>query len=65
MSGLNRKGTAEQGPVTGRRMERCNPDNKGKRVQKNPQNQMTSLPFLLKRIHNQFHSNSSFFLYKT
>ncbi len=30
MSGLNRKGPQGEGPMTGRRMGRCNPDNKGK-----------------------------------
>lgn len=30
MSALNRKGPNEEGPMTGRRMGRCNPENKGK-----------------------------------
>ena len=43
MSGLNRKGPEEQGPMTGRRMGRCNPENKEKTDQVNPQSQMSSL----------------------
>lgn len=30
MPGLNRRGPQGEGPMTGRRMGRCNPDNKGK-----------------------------------
>jgi hypothetical protein len=30
MSGLNRQGPNEEGPMTGRRMGECNPDDKGK-----------------------------------
>jgi len=30
MSGLNSKGPQGEGPMTGRRMGRCNPDNNGK-----------------------------------
>ncbi len=30
MPGLNRKGPQGKGPGTGRKMGRCNPDNKGK-----------------------------------
>ena len=30
MPGLNRKGPQGEGPMTGRRMGRCNPDNRGK-----------------------------------
>jgi hypothetical protein len=30
MPGLNRKGPQGEGPMTGRKMGRCNPDNKGK-----------------------------------
>lgn len=30
MPGLNRKGPLGEGPMTGRRMGRCNPENKGK-----------------------------------
>ena len=30
MPGLNRRGPNGEGPMTGRRMGRCNPDNKGK-----------------------------------
>ena len=30
MPGLNRQGPQGEGPMTGRRMGRCNPDNKGK-----------------------------------
>ncbi|MGV8091237.1 MAG: DUF5320 family protein [Mangrovibacterium sp.] len=41
MSGLNRRGPEEQGPMTGRRMGRCNPENRGKADQVNPQNQMS------------------------
>ena len=42
MSGLNRKGPDDQGPMTGRRMGLCNPGNRGKAAQENPQNQMPS-----------------------
>lgn len=30
MPGFNRRGPNEEGPMTGRRMGRCNPENKGK-----------------------------------
>ena len=30
MPGLNNRGPLGEGPMTGRRMGRCNPDNKGK-----------------------------------
>lgn len=30
MPGLNRQGPQGEGPMTGRRMGRCNPENKGK-----------------------------------
>lgn len=30
MPGLNRRGPNGEGPMTGRKMGRCNPDNKGK-----------------------------------
>jgi hypothetical protein len=30
MPGLNRRGPNDEGPMTGRKMGRCNPDNKGK-----------------------------------
>lgn len=30
MPGLNRRGPQGEGPMTGRRMGRCNPDNQGK-----------------------------------
>jgi hypothetical protein len=30
MSNLNRKGPVNEGPMTGRKLGRCNPDNKGK-----------------------------------
>lgn len=30
MPGLNRRGPNSEGPMTGRKMGRCNPDNKGK-----------------------------------
>lgn len=30
MPGLNRRGPNEEGPMTGRKMGRCNPNNKGK-----------------------------------
>ncbi|MFO7868514.1 MAG: DUF5320 domain-containing protein [Bacteroidales bacterium] len=30
MSNLNRKGPLNEGPMTGRKLGRCNPDNKGK-----------------------------------
>ena len=33
MPGLNRKGPNGEGAMTGRRMGRCNPDNKGKTVE--------------------------------
>ncbi len=42
MSGLNRRGPEGQGPMTGRRMGRCNPESKGKAVQEDPQTQMPS-----------------------
>lgn len=34
MSGLNRRGPSGEGPMTGRRMGRCNPDNKRKKATK-------------------------------
>lgn len=43
MSGLNRKGPQEEGPMTGRRMGHCNPENKGKTDLEILQNRMSSL----------------------
>jgi hypothetical protein len=43
MSGLNRKGPEGEGPMTGRRMGHCNPENKGKTDQEILQNRMSSL----------------------
>jgi hypothetical protein len=38
MPGLNRKGPNGEGAMTGRRMGRCNPENKGKNVEEIAQN---------------------------
>jgi len=38
MPGLNRKGPNGEGAMTGRRMGRCNPENKGKTVDEIAQN---------------------------
>ena len=43
MPGLNRKGPQGDGPMTGRRMGRCNPDNKGKTDDEILQNRDSSL----------------------
>ena len=43
MPGLNRKGPQGDGPMTGRRMGRCNPDNKGKTDNEISQNRDSSL----------------------
>lgn len=42
MPGLNRKGPCGQGAMSGKGTGYCNPENKGKSVQTNPQNQMSS-----------------------
>jgi len=42
MSGLNRKGPNGEGAMTGRRMGRCNPDNKGKTDDEILQNRTSS-----------------------
>ena len=42
MPGLNRKGPNGEGPMTGRRMGRCNPDNKGKTDDEIIQDRMSS-----------------------
>ena len=45
MSGLNSQGPMEKGPMTGRRMGRCNPVNKGKtEVEINQNNDSSSQP---------------------
>ncbi|MDD2437071.1 MAG: DUF5320 domain-containing protein [Massilibacteroides sp.] len=41
MPGLNRKGPNGDGAMTGRKMGRCNPDNKGKTDNEIIQNRMT------------------------
>lgn len=38
MPGLNRKGPNGEGAMTGRRMGRCNPENRGKTVEEIAQN---------------------------
>lgn len=43
MSGLNRRGPSGEGPMTGRRMGRCNPDNKRKKGDETLQNQDSEL----------------------
>ena len=43
MPGLNRRGPLGEGPMTGRRMGRCNPDNKGKTDDEILQNKDSSL----------------------
>jgi hypothetical protein len=43
MPGLNRRGPLGEGPMTGRRMGRCNPDNKGKTDDQILQNRDSSL----------------------
>jgi hypothetical protein len=43
MSGLNNRGPLDEGPMTGRRMGRCNPDNKGKTDDEILQNRDSSL----------------------
>ena len=43
MPGLNRKGPQGEGPMTGKRMGRCNPDNKGKTDDEILQNKDSSL----------------------
>jgi hypothetical protein len=43
MSGLNSKGPQGEGPMTGRRMGRCNPDNNGKTDEEILQNKDSSL----------------------
>lgn len=42
MPRLNRTGPMGEGPMTGRRMGRCNPDNKGKTEDEITQNQGSS-----------------------
>jgi len=42
MPGLNRKGPDGEGPMTGRRMGHCNPENKGKTDLGIQQSQMSS-----------------------
>jgi hypothetical protein len=44
MPGLNRKGPNGEGAMTGRRMGRCNPDNKGKTEDEILQNRTLSEP---------------------
>ena len=43
MPGLNRKGPQGDGPMTGRKMGRCNPNNKGKTDDEILQNRDSSL----------------------
>ena len=43
MPGLNRKGPQGEGPMTGRKMGRCNPDNKGKTDEEISQNRVSAL----------------------
>lgn len=43
MPGLNRRGPQGEGPMTGRRMGRCNPDNNGKTDEEMLQNKDSSL----------------------
>jgi hypothetical protein len=43
MPGLNRKGPEGTGAMTGRRMGRCNPDNKGKTDEEIIQNKVSSV----------------------
>ncbi len=43
MPGLNRKGPQSEGPMTGRKMGRCNPENKGKTDDEILQNKDSSL----------------------
>jgi len=43
MPGLNRKGPQGEGPMTGRRMGQCNPDNEGKTDDEILQNKDSSL----------------------
>ncbi len=43
MPGLNRKGPNEEGPMTGRKMGHCNPENKGKSDAEILQNRDTSV----------------------
>ncbi len=43
MSGLNRKGPSNEGPMTGRKMGRCNPENKGKTSDEIMQDRIGSL----------------------
>ncbi len=44
MPGLNRKGPNGEGAMTGRKMGRCNPDNKGKTDDEIIQNRMSASP---------------------
>lgn len=48
MSALNRKGPNEEGPMTGRRMGRCNPNNKGKTEDEIIQDRLSSAPAIQK-----------------
>ena len=43
MPGLNRKGPQGEGSMTGRKMGRCNPDNKGKTDDEILQNKVSSV----------------------
>ncbi len=43
MPGLNRRGPQGEGPMTGRRMGRCNPENKGKTDDEILQNRDSSI----------------------
>ncbi|MDP3913756.1 MAG: DUF5320 domain-containing protein [Bacteroidota bacterium] len=43
MPGLNRRGPMGEGPMTGRKMGQCNPDNKGKTDDEILQNRSSSL----------------------
>jgi hypothetical protein len=43
MPGFNRKGPQGEGPMTGRRMGRCNPNNKGKTDDEILQNRNSSV----------------------
>ncbi len=44
MPGLNKQGPTGEGPMTGRRMGRCNPNNKGKTDDEILQNQDGTTP---------------------
>jgi len=44
MPGLNRKGPNGEGTMTGRRLGRCNPDNKGKTEEEILQSRNSSTP---------------------